>query len=224
MPFFPLMKLPTTFELSPRRHARWLSYLICLAALMVFSACSEDKQTPADVLITVNDFTISRAQFNNLLKFESEVNPAFQLSKEERGEFLRRLIEKQVLVQEARSRKLDEQELFRQTIERYWESTLIRDLLRSQSEALHQGAAVTEEETAAWYQAHKDKLPQQSFAEQRVNIRQAVEDEKVETAMRQWVNELRAKARVSVADSELRAEANIDDNQPINTATPEEVK
>jgi len=205
-------------HLPPRRPFRAI-LLICLAALVLFTACSEERQPSADTLIVVNGFTVSRDQFNQLLKFEAEVNPAFQLSKEGRGQFLRQLIEKQLLIQEARARKLDEREMFRQTIERYWESTLIRDLLDSQGQAIRHGEVVTEEEIAAWHQAHKGDLPDLPLTEQHNDVRRAVENEKVDAAMQQWLDGLRAKARIAIADPELRKEASLDNHQ-ITVDTP----
>ena len=227
-PFFTPMKSIAPISQSPRRRSFRAVHFICFVAffgaLALFSACSEERQTPTDVLITVNDFTLSRNQFNEMLKFEAEVNPAFRLSKEGSGIFLRQLIEKQLLIQEAHARKLDEQEMFRQAIERYWESTLIRDLLYSQGEEIRRGTVVTEEEIAAWRQVHKDSLPDLPLADQRDGIRRAVENEKVDEAMRHWLDGLRAKARVTISDPELRKEANIDHHDHTGSDTLHEVK
>jgi len=221
------MKSSAPFLQPPRRRAFPAIRPTCLVAsfvvLILFAACSEERQKPAETLITVNGFTVSKDEFNQLLKFEAEVNPAFHLSQEERGQFLRQLIEKQLLIQEARTRKLDEQEQFRQTIQRYWESTLIRDLLNNQGEAIRRGVVVTEEEIAAWHQAHKEDLPDQPLAEQRHDIRRAVENEKVDTAMRQWLDGLRGKARIDIADPELRNEASLGSHRT-SADVPDEVK
>ena len=209
---------------SPRRHALWTIRPVCLVALILcVAACSGERHEPADTLVKVNDFTVNRDEFNQLLKFEAEVNPAFQLSQEGRGKFLSQLIEKQLLIQEARARKLDEQEMFRQTIQRYWESTLIRDILNSQGAAIRHGTVVTEEEITTWYQAHKRDLPDRPLAEQRNDIRRAVEDEKVDAAMRQWLDGLRAKAKVTIADPELRQAADLN-GERASADTPAEVK
>jgi len=198
------MKLLASFP-SPCHSLRVVVLAACVLALT--AACSEERRPPAAALVTVNNFTLSQEQFSQLLKFEAEVDPTFQLSKEGRGEFLHQLIDQQVLVQEARARKLDEKERFRETIERFWEQTLIRDLLESQAEAIRRSTVVTKEEMAAWYQAHKGDLPDRPFAEQHDTIRQMVEHEKVEAAMNQWRDGLRAKARITIADPQLRQEA-----------------
>jgi len=194
-----------TSEKSP--YCRAILAACLTALLLLLPACSEERKPPAaKALITVGDFTISEEQFTALLKFEAEANPAFKLSHEGRNEFARQLIEKQILIQEARARKLDEKEMFRQTIERYWESTLIRDLLNAQGENIRRATVVTDEEIAAWRQAHKDNLPEQALAEQRDDIRRIVEHEKVAAAMHRWLAELRGKSRVTIDDPELRQE------------------
>jgi len=200
---------------------------VCLAVSLFLPACREERKPPAGALITVGNFTISQEEFAALLKFEAEVNPAFRLSDEGRREFARRLIEKQVLIQEARARKLDEKEVFRQTIQRYWESTLIRDLLNAKGEAIRQATVVTDEEIAAWYQAHKDNLAGRSLPEQRDDIRKIVENEKVSAAMDRWMAELHGKTPITVAEPDLlRQEAAPTGNAPATKAadTPMEVR
>jgi len=211
---------------SPKSSSFSAILAVCLTALLFLPACTEERQPPAKALITVGGFTISQEQFAALLKFEAEVNPAFRLSDEGRREFARQVIEKQILVQEARARKLDEKEAFRQTIQRYWESTLIRDLLNAQGEAIRRATVVTDEEIAAWYQAHKDNLSGRSLDEQRDDIRRMVENEKVGAAMRRWLAELHAKTQITVADPELRREATLPGYAPETKAadTPMEVR
>ncbi|MDR3089081.1 MAG: hypothetical protein LBU39_04605 [Desulfobulbaceae bacterium] len=215
------MKYSTPFRpLSPGA----MRLVFYVAALMVLSACSPEKsETPATA--SVGNFRLSAEEFAHLLNFEAKVNPAFQLTSQGRGDFLRQLIEKQVLIQEARARHLDEKELFRQTIQRYWESTLIRDLLNAQGEEIRKATVVTEEEIAAWYQARKEHFSDQPLAARHDDIRRIVEDEKVAAAIRLWLDDLRGKTGIIINDPELRRQV-LDADASLKNATdiPAEVQ
>ena len=180
--------------------------VFCWCLVIFLAACSQEKKDPGKVLATINNFSISEERFGSLLKFESEVDRNFRLTPESRSDFLRKIIETQLLLQEAKQRKLDEQEKFRQTIERYWESTLIRDLLNVMGDEFRRKVVVTENEISAYYQEHKDLLPEKPLAEQRQSIQKAIEDEKVAASMQSWLDQLKKTARISIDDAELRAE------------------
>lgn len=184
--------------------ARVLLCGACLLFLGAFTGCSSDTAADSEYLVKVNDFRLTRDAFDAQLKFEAEVDEAFQLSKEKRAQFLDNLIQKQLLIQEAKKQKLDEREKFRQTIERYWQSTLIRDLLTQKGEEFKKATVATEEEAAAYYQENKDMFGDVPFSEVSAKIRSGLEEEKVAARRNSWIEGLRKSADIDIRDAELK--------------------
>jgi hypothetical protein len=177
-------------------------YIVLVPFLIIFG-CSADNQSDDDFLLQVNNFRMSTEAFNSQLKFETEVDSSFHLSEKTRAEFMKNLIQTQLLVQEAKKHKLDEREKFRKTIERYWESTLIRDLISQKSDEIRSHTVVSEEEVKAYGDRHKDLLVEQSVEDRLPEIRKNVEDEKVARQLENWINGLKDSAKIQINDQKL---------------------
>ncbi len=165
--------------------------------------CSTDTQPADKPLLQVNSFSIGEKEFNRQLKFEMEVDDSFHLSAASRAEFLQSLIDTQLLVQEAKRLKLDEREHFRQTIERYWESTLIRDLLAAKGDEIRSQTVVSEEEIQAYYNENKELFAETSFEKILPELRKKVEDEKVAKQLQNWTDGLKKSAKIRISDEQL---------------------
>ena len=168
-----------------------------------FCGCSTDSPPAEKPLLQVNSFRIGEDEFNRQLKFEMEVDDNFHLSAASRAEFLRDMIETQLLVQEAKKQKLDERERFRQTIERYWESTLIRDLLNGKGDEIRRQTVVSEEEVRAYYDENKELLSEEPFEKMLPELRKKVEDDKVAKQLQLWIDGLKKNAKIHVNDDQL---------------------
>ncbi len=57
-------------------------------------------------------------------------------------------IRKQVLIQEAQRQGLDRKESFMKTIERYWEQTLIKELIQKESSIISRGVSKDKQDEA----------------------------------------------------------------------------
>jgi hypothetical protein len=77
----------------------------------------------------INDYHLTLDEFQDQLAAELKLEKDFKLTEEAKREFLEGLIRKELLIQEAKRLKLDRKEKFVRAIERYWESTLIRDIM-----------------------------------------------------------------------------------------------
>ena len=103
---------------------------------------------------------------------------------------------------------MDRQEHFRKSIERYWESTLIRDLLNEKGLLFRQETAVTPEEVTAYYKENMDMFDGQTFEEVSEDIQQQIEQEKVSKLMEEWIDQLISKAEIDVSDPDLKEKMN----------------
>ena len=102
--------------------------LLFFLSLSLF-CCSREKAEEGKILSRINDYNLTLDEFQYQLAAELELDKDFKLTNEAKKEFLEQLIRKELLIQEAKKLKLDRKDKFVRAIERYWESTLIRDLM-----------------------------------------------------------------------------------------------
>jgi len=178
--------------------------LVLLLMLVGFSGCQRENGEKPEVLARINDYNLTLDEFQKQLASEMEMDKEFKLTRKARKAFLNELIKKEILIQEARKLKLDTREEFREAIERYWESTLIRDLLELKAKDIAERTYVSEEEIAARYKAIKaaDKtLP--PLDAMREKIRKKLKEEKKTAFLQEWINNLKKKADIKINEKLL---------------------
>ncbi len=184
-------------------HTKWPRTLFLLC-LFIFPACSPDTDTPAPTVATVNNYNISLSDFERMLAEEIEYEEQFKLTNEVKKKFIEESIRKELLIQEAKKLELDRKEKFIKTIEKYWESTLIRDLIHQKSNELNKRISVSEEEIAAFYQQNPDK---QSTTppppEEYDRIKKSIREKKKSAALKSWIDNLRQQADVTINEDLL---------------------
>jgi len=100
-------------------------------------------------VLTINDRVISQSEFAE----REEYAPYFSRS---RQEFIDELINRELLIQEARRRNLDQEESFRQEIQDHYEQALIKQLLDRHREELQ--LEVSDRDVESWRQAMGDQV------------------------------------------------------------------
>lgn len=178
--------------------ARQLSAAIILV-LALFAGCTENNTPDQKIISRINDYQLTQDEFQIQLARELELDEDFKLTAETRRQFLEELIRKELLIQEAKRRKLDQKKQFIQTIERYWESTLIRNLLDMKSREISSRVVVSEEEIAARFAQMKQKTPGLPPLEQvHKQIEMKIREEKKSALLKEWVSGLRDQADVRI--------------------------
>ncbi|MDD9301722.1 MAG: SurA N-terminal domain-containing protein [Desulfobacter sp.] len=130
-------------------------------SLSGFTACGQDRSADSkDQAIKVNNTRISFARFNELIKRQAYTDPELEITRENKARFADYLVQKELMIQEAVSLNLDQREDFICTIEKYWESTLIRTLLDLKTAQFKAQILVTQEDMRAYYLKNKDELGQ----------------------------------------------------------------
>lgn len=176
-----------------------LIILILFSLVLFSSGCGSDPGTAAkDSVIQVNDWQISLAEFNDLLKFEVYADPEVDLTRNSRAAFIDYLIQKELMIQEANRLKLDRKEEFVRTIQTYWESTLIRHLLDLKTEEFKKMILVTEEEIDDYYAENKDWFDGSPKAEVRDQIIQTLTSQKLSARIEEWTDSLRRNAEIII--------------------------
>ena len=182
---------PSVFNLSTR-----LSLL--LALLLLGAGCTANTPPESEtIVLQVNDSAITLPEFNEMLKFSAYADPELEITEQSRDDFVQYLIRRQLMIQEAARLKLDRKKEFVMTIQTYWESTLIRNLMDLKSQELKQHVLVTEDEITRYYTENKDRFdtPPEEAREQ---IRTILTSKKVEEKLEQWALDLREKADIRI--------------------------
>jgi hypothetical protein len=94
---------------------------------------------------------------------------------------------------------LDQQEKFMRVIERYWESTLIRNLIELKSEEIQKRILVSEEEIKDYYKqmekTTKETLPLKEYREQIIHT---LKEHKKTRMLGEWINTIKEQSKIQI--------------------------
>lgn len=183
--------------------AKSIYQIVIIGLCCALFSCSQEDVGKDMPYIKVNDFSVTAEDVDTILKFEAKLDTNLYISEDTKVEFVEKLIEKQVILQEAKRRKLDERELFRQTLQRYWESTLIRDLLAERAEEIRKSTVITDSELLNYYEANKQLFDGESFQDVSEELAEVLEDKKVTEILNTWIEGLKQSAKIEINDPEL---------------------
>lgn len=173
------------------------SFLLVLSFSLF--CCSQEQTEKKEILAKINDYELTLKDFEIQLGDELEMDQDFKLTREARKEFLDQLIRKELLIQEAKRLKLDRRNSFVRTIERYWESTLIRDLMELKGREINKRTLVSQEETESRYEKMKQSDPDLApFKDMREKIAGQIKEEKKRKRLVDWINELRKDSKIEI--------------------------
>lgn len=179
--------------------------LVCLVASLALSlaltlaACSGDREPPAVVVARVNDYVLTREEFERRLVEETRYRGDQPPDQAFLASFLDQTVRKELLIQEAIRLRLDREEQFLRAIERHWENTLIRDVLERQGKRIAETTVVTEEAVRALYrerQAEDPALP--PYETLASSLRDELRDQAMTKALDAWIDSLRGQAHVEL--------------------------
>ena len=179
-------------------------YLLLIILGSFLFCCTQEKKTDNKTLAKINDYVLTLNEFQTQLADEVRLDKDFKLTNEAKKAFLDQLITKEVLIQEAKRQNLDRKEKFIRAIQRYWESTLIRDLMEAESKEIEKRTLVSEEEIEKRYNDMKklDKnLPRLDSI--RNEISKKILEDKKQRLLEEWSNRLKKKAKIYINEELL---------------------
>jgi hypothetical protein len=150
-----------------------------------------------DIVLQINNSKISLAEFNDLIRLEAYADPETDLTIDTRDQFINYLVRKELLIQEAARLKLDSKQAFIRTIERYWEATLIRNLLDLKCAELKKDVLITDGKIDAYYLKNQARFAQPLEAEKE-GIKCILESKEVAIKLEKWIKSLKDSADVKV--------------------------
>ena len=176
--------------------------IILFAVILVLFSCSDNNsRVKEDIILTINDFNMSKSEFQTKVKADMEYNDSFKKNDSVKQEMLDGLIRKELLIQEAKKMGLDKNSQFISAIERYWEATLIKLLMEQKNNEIQKTTTVSQEEIKQQYEAYKLKnrsLPAFEIIEK--EIAAEVLESKKSAILENWVESLRKKANIKIDD------------------------
>ena len=171
-------------------------------AMLSLLGCSSGGPGDSVTLARINDYDLSLEEFQRQLSDEISLDAEFKVDETVRGEFLEQIIRKELLIQEAVKLKLDRKEEFIRAIERYWEATLIRNLMDAKTREIGSKAIVTQEDIKAHYEKLSKEAALPPFTDMEEVFRGELQDKKKTEMIGQWISDLRKNAKVEI-DKEL---------------------
>ena len=178
-------------------------WVVTFAWLLVLS-CAKVPSGEKDILATVNNYKLTLSEFQTLLAADMDIDRDLKITDPVKKEYLNQIIQKQILIQEAKRLKFDQKTKFIRTIERYWEATLIRDLMGSKGQEIEKKTIVTQEEVERYYNEMKKKdsaLPPLPEIDQALSAK--IREEKKTAMFQQWVEELKREAKIHTNEALL---------------------
>ena len=174
-------------------------YLLVSTLSLCLFYCGPENTEKGRILARVNDYELTLEEFQYQLAAELELDGDFKLTKEAKKEFLEGLIKKELLIQEAKKLHLDRKEKFIRAIERYWESTLIRDLMELKSKDISERTYISQEEIDGYYaEMQKSGEELAPLKELEEKIAKELKEEKKTRMLEEWINGLEEKAKIQI--------------------------
>lgn len=139
-----------------------LTILVIAASILNFWGCTRDlgEQSAEErqIVARINNYRMSVADFKNGVGFVLASKYLYVEPNEVKGELLDELITRNVLLQEAQREGLDKERAFMKEIERYWEQSLLKLLLKMRAEELSRIIFVEDSEIIDEYGRMKRKI------------------------------------------------------------------
>ena len=188
-----------------------------ISAILIFLVlgCSSDnshnKRDKPQIIAKINDFQLTKNEFQKKLIKELEYSNTYKTTSEAKNKFLQSIIKKELLIQEAKKMGVDKQKEFMSAIERYWEATLIKHLMETKNREILQTTSVSENEIRQKYQEIKSQKIKSNptdipaFNEIEKDITKELLALKKTQALNKWTKSLYEKADITI-DSGFIAE------------------
>ena len=178
--------------------------ILLILPLHLFSCSPEQKTSEDEIVARINDFPLTLCEYENQLAAVVNLNEDYKLTKEAKERFLRELIKKELLIQEAKKLQLDRKEKFIRSIEYHWESTLIKNLMEVKGEELAKRIVVSQDEIEAVYNSMKKSgETTQPLENLQANIIEKISGEKKTKLLIKWIDDLEKTAKVEVNEELL---------------------
>jgi peptidyl-prolyl cis-trans isomerase C len=156
---------------------------------------------PKPYALRINNFTMTR---NEIETYFQKMLPPGEDTPENRREILDALINKKLILQEAEKEGLQKSKEFLAALQDFYEQLLFKMILDKKSKELGSKVSVTDEEIRTRYQELKGQgLVNKPLNEVYDKIKWQIFREKQTQALNEWLQKLRAKAKIELNEKEI---------------------
>ena len=167
-----------------------------LLASVALAGCSAGGGGDERVVAQVNDYKMTVEDLKYELKNVPYDDASLLETEKGRLDYINRLLEKEILLQEAQKKGLDREKEFMRSIENYWEQALLRLLLQKKSNEISGLIHVYDNEIDEYYRETGEDLS-------RSDISRIIRQKKETEAMNVWVQELKKRSRMKINEKIL---------------------
>lgn len=162
---------------------------VVIAAAILATAvagCGRSDSRSADTVATVNGHSIKLKELRREVALKSKKDPSFQITPDTLRDQVDVLVNRHLLLEEAERRNLTQDRRFTDTIQMFWEQTLVRLLVDRLSEEFKEGVSVTDEEIQKFYENLSQKATFNISSSRHPDAIQAVAQKIEEGAEIKW--------------------------------------
>jgi len=123
--------------------------MITLSLVLLFACTSKHKDEKA--VARVNDAPILLSELQKEVAHHQQQYPAAKTTASTVDDHLNEMIDRKLMIQEAVKAGLSEDERFAETIKRFWEQTLLRELITAKNKEWEKTLMVTDDEVRQAY-------------------------------------------------------------------------
>ena len=180
------------------KRSQTLFVILSVILISIITSCGGQKQNE-EAVATVNGAPVLLKEFKKDLAIYANRNPDFKLDTQSVEDHLDMFIDKQLMIQEATKMGLAKDDRFLETIKRFWEQTLIRELIDAKSSEWRDKLFVTEDEIQSHYQEIKSgAIPKPPLKDVHDEIKTSLLEQKKQKAMEEWLKEARKGASIKI--------------------------
>lgn len=172
---------------------RKLLLIIVIFSFIFFSYGCSPKEKPA---IIIGNIEVSVEEFESALA-RSEYKD-FPANKENRRKFIDIYIDRKLILKEAVKEGLDKDSQFLESVQFFWEQSLLKFILNKKIKEFPSGITVDDWEINSFYETNKDRYPDKEKFEVYSEIKLLIFKEKQKEALDHWVDSLRKKTSLKI--------------------------
>lgn len=145
------MKTKFIMKTEQAVYAKYFKLFIPAIFLLLFSGCA--KPPDKEIAAYVNNEPIYASELKREIARKAKSDLTFKLTPEAQREQLENIINKKLIVQAAMKKGLAQEERFVNTIQAFWEQTLIRDFIDYKNKQAQDYIFVTDQDINKYYDA-----------------------------------------------------------------------
>lgn len=189
-----------------KRTMSLVLFFILIFSFSVLGPGCDRHREKGRVVATIDNSPIYAKDLKRDLALYLRSDPLFKVTPQTLDDTLDRLIDKTLLIKEARERKLDQTDRFVNTIKTFWEQTLIRDLMVEKNMEFELEISVTEEETRGFYEKLEkiEGVPIMPYEEMKPEIEEMVRNNKKRELFSAWLNRVREETEIKINNNVLK--------------------